>query len=86
MQPCKGMTSDCIKLMGCVTVNALPAQFQTHASTVQYSAVDYWTPTSTLLELGPRTRTPSAPNDLSEPAHALSAFTRHSGCSLPATR
>jgi hypothetical protein len=43
MQPCKGMTPDCIKLMGCAAVNALPADFLTQASTVQYSAIDYWT-------------------------------------------
>src|SRR5262249_43912205 len=48
MQPCKGMTSDCIKLMGCVTVDALPTQFQADPSIVQYSAIHYWTAASAL--------------------------------------
>src|ERR1700722_12179734 len=39
MPPCKGMTPDCIKLMGCVTVTALPARFPTHRMTVRYSMV-----------------------------------------------
>ncbi len=49
--PCKGMTADCIKQMGCVTATALPAPFLTHASTVRYSAVDYWTPVIRLAGL-----------------------------------
>ena len=48
MQPCKGMTPDCIKLMGCITGNAAPVQFQTLAAIVQYSVIDYWTPASVL--------------------------------------
>jgi hypothetical protein len=51
MPPCKGMTPDCIKLMGCVTVTALPARFRIHEITVQYSAVDYWTVSSELASL-----------------------------------
>ncbi len=49
--PRKGMTADCIKQMGCVTATALPAPFLTHASTVRYSAVDYWTPVIRLAGL-----------------------------------
>jgi len=49
MPPCKGMTTDCIKL--CATVTALPAGFLTHETTVQYSAVDYWTVSSMLASL-----------------------------------
>ena len=48
MQPCKGMAPDCNKLMGCITVDAAPVQFQTLASIVQYSVIDYWTPASVL--------------------------------------
>jgi hypothetical protein len=51
MAPCKGMTSDCIKQMGCSTVSVLPARFLTHDSTVRYSAVDYWTSFSELASL-----------------------------------
>ena len=41
--PCKGMTSDCIKLMGCVTINALPAHFVTFAIADHFdSAIRYW--------------------------------------------
>jgi hypothetical protein len=48
MQPCKGMTPDCIKMMGCVTATALPPHSLTHQSTVRYSAIVYWTPVSAL--------------------------------------
>jgi hypothetical protein len=51
MTPCKGMTPDCIKAMGCVTVSALPAHFLTHESTMRYSAIDYWTSHSKLAGL-----------------------------------
>jgi hypothetical protein len=51
MAPCKGMTPDCIKAMGCVTVSALPAHFLTHESTIQYSTIDYWTSFSKLISL-----------------------------------
>ncbi|MEI9986960.1 MAG: hypothetical protein WDN69_29640 [Aliidongia sp.] len=54
MQPCKGIiTPDCIKLMGCVSVNALPVHFLTHESTIQYSEIDYWTSVSKLDSLDP---------------------------------
>jgi hypothetical protein len=49
--PCKGMTADCIKQMGCVTVQALPVPFMTHETAVQYSAVDYWASFSKLVSL-----------------------------------
>ncbi|TAL76371.1 MAG: hypothetical protein EPN75_14490, partial [Beijerinckiaceae bacterium] len=41
MAPCKGMTPDCLKLMGCITVTALPARYTTHGIVVQYGVVDY---------------------------------------------
>lgn len=41
MAPCKGMTPDCIKLMGCVTISALPACFAMQGFAVQYGVVDY---------------------------------------------
>jgi hypothetical protein len=51
MMPCKGMTPDCIKLMGCITDVALPARFMSHAFTVRFAAVDYWSASSELAEL-----------------------------------
>jgi hypothetical protein len=51
MTPCKGLTADCIKQMGCVSVDALPAHFAAHTTTVQYSAVGYWTVVSELASL-----------------------------------
>ncbi|HLZ66547.1 MAG TPA: hypothetical protein VKQ29_09965 [Aliidongia sp.] len=53
MAPCKGMTADCIKQMGCVTVQALPAHFISHETAVQYSTVDYWASFSKLVSLAP---------------------------------
>jgi hypothetical protein len=55
MTPCKGMTPDCIKLMGCITDVALPAPFMSHAFTVRFAAVDYW---PALLELAELVSTP----------------------------
>jgi hypothetical protein len=46
MAPCKGMTPDCIKLTGCVTISALPAHFLNHVAIEQYTAIDYWTAVS----------------------------------------
>ena len=51
MAPCKGMTPDCIKQMGCVTVQALPAHFSAHESAVEYGAVDYWASHGELVSL-----------------------------------
>ena len=51
MAPCKGMTADCIKQMGCVTVAALPVPFTTHETVVQYGAIDYWSSHSELVSL-----------------------------------
>jgi hypothetical protein len=51
MTPCKGMTPDCIRQMGCVTVSALPAHLLIYEATVQYSIIDYWTAMSKLASL-----------------------------------
>ena len=51
MAPCKGMTADCIKQMGCVTVAALPVPFSAHESAVEYGAVDYWASHAELVSL-----------------------------------
>lgn len=51
MPSCKGMTPDCIKLMGCVTISALPAQYLAHGSTVQYGAIRYRHSEATLVGL-----------------------------------
>lgn len=41
MTPCKGMTHDCVKQMGCVAVSALPARFVVHETAVRYGVVNY---------------------------------------------
>jgi hypothetical protein len=51
MAPCKGMTPDCIKQMGCVTAVALPARFASHAFAVHFTTVDYWSAPSKLATL-----------------------------------
>lgn len=42
MPPCKGMTPDCIKQMGCVTDAGLPARAMSLDVAVHFSDVDYW--------------------------------------------
>lgn len=54
MAPCKGATPDCLKLMGCITVTALPAHDTTHGIVVQYGVVDYPTFSSKLTGLDHR--------------------------------
>jgi hypothetical protein len=54
MMPCKGMTPDCIKQMGCIDITALPAtRAPGHELIVTYSVVDYWSSSSTLASLDP---------------------------------
>ncbi len=42
MTPCKGMSADCIKQMGCATDAALPARTVNLAIAAKVSGVDYW--------------------------------------------
>jgi hypothetical protein len=42
MAPCKGVTPDCLKLMGCVADIALPARLVNTELAVHVSAVEYW--------------------------------------------
>lgn len=42
MVPCKGMTPDCMKQMGCVTNAGLPVRVLRHGSAAPFSAVEYW--------------------------------------------
>lgn len=42
MMPCKGITPDCIKQMGCVVDTGLPVRLAGHHVAVRFSAVDYW--------------------------------------------
>ena len=42
MAPCKGLTPDCIKQMGCITDVALPARVKTVNLPVLFTTVDYW--------------------------------------------
>jgi hypothetical protein len=51
MVPCKGMTPDCIKQMGCVADLALPARLVGTEFTAHYTTVDYWLALSELAEL-----------------------------------
>jgi hypothetical protein len=51
MAPCKGMTPDCIKVMGCVTDVALPARLISHEFAAQFTTVNYWTAVSALADL-----------------------------------
>lgn len=50
MPPCKGMTPDCIKQMGCVTDAALPARAVNLDIAVHFSEVDYWSAWSRLAD------------------------------------
>ena len=51
MAPCKSMTPDCIKQMGCVTDVALPARLVNDAFVAHFTTVDYWSALSKLAEL-----------------------------------
>lgn len=51
--PCKGMTSDCLKQMGCVANAALPARTMSFDIAVQSSSVDYWSLWSKLVDFVP---------------------------------
>jgi hypothetical protein len=46
MMPCKGMTPDCIKQMGCVESSALPSRLNSSDFATHYSPVIYWTASS----------------------------------------
>ena len=48
--PCKGMTPDCIKQMGCVTDAALLARAVSLDVVAHYSDVDYWSAWSMLAD------------------------------------
>jgi hypothetical protein len=49
--PCKGLTPECVKQMGCITDIALPARLVGSETVVDFSTVDYWTASSTLAGL-----------------------------------
>ncbi len=42
MAPCKTMTVDCMKQLGCVADVMLPAHFVGEVSVIRLSSVDYW--------------------------------------------
>ena len=48
MMPCKGITPDCIKQMGCAATAALPARLSSSGFAAHYSPVIYWTASSRL--------------------------------------
>jgi hypothetical protein len=49
--PCKGMTPDCMKLMGGIADVSLPARFASHEFVAHVSKVDYWSALSELAGL-----------------------------------
>ncbi len=49
MLPCKGMTPDCIKQIGCVVDVALPVRLASADAAVTFSAVDYWSTWSEMV-------------------------------------
>ncbi len=51
VMPCKGMTPDCVKSMGCVADVALPAPFMNHAAVLPFTAVAYWSALNILAAL-----------------------------------
>ncbi len=51
MMPCKGMTPDCLKQMGCVTDVALPARLVESGFAAHFTPVDYWPTSSELANL-----------------------------------
>ena len=48
--PCKGMTPDCIKQMGCISDAALPARTMGLDVAKTFSEVDYWSAWHTLAD------------------------------------
>jgi len=42
LAPCKGLTPDCIKQMGCIVDVALPVRLASGDAAVAFSAVAYW--------------------------------------------
>ncbi len=48
MAPCKKMTADCIKQMGCVVDLALPARLVVYGNVAKYIPVNYWLAWSSL--------------------------------------
>ncbi len=51
MAPCKTMTVDCIKQIGCVADIALPARFASLEVVAHHTSVDYWAAWSKLASL-----------------------------------
>lgn len=49
MAPCKGMTPDCIKQMGCVTVVALPVRMVQADTAFDFTMVVYWSVRSGMI-------------------------------------
>jgi hypothetical protein len=60
MTPCKGMTPDCMKQMGCVADIGLPIRFVSHEPAARSSAVAYWSARSEATGLS-RTPEPLPP-------------------------
>jgi hypothetical protein len=51
MAPCKGMTPDCVKMMGCVADVAFPARLMSHEFAAHFTKVDYWSASSAMAAL-----------------------------------
>ena len=52
MAPCKGLTPECIKQMGCVVTVALPARLADMDIAVLFSPVAYWSARSEMTGVG----------------------------------
>ncbi|HJS87129.1 MAG TPA: hypothetical protein VJ779_16855 [Acetobacteraceae bacterium] len=51
--PCKGITPDCVKQMGCIGVPSLPARADVLITPVSYVTITYWSPRPTLGGVSP---------------------------------
>lgn len=49
MAPCKGLTPECIKQMGCIVTVALPARLADIVTAVLFSPVAYWSARSEMI-------------------------------------
>jgi hypothetical protein len=46
--PCKGITPDCVKRMGCIGIPSLPVRAGVLVTPVSYVTITYWPPRETL--------------------------------------
>jgi hypothetical protein len=49
--PCTGLTPECVKQMGCITIPAVAERFASNVVSVSYTRVVYWSPASDAVGL-----------------------------------